>query len=866
MTGEPRTRDLRVEHHDEALGIGEAEPRVSWRIDAEPGWRQRRSQLRIERADGEVEIRSADSTESVLTPWPFGPLRSRERVLLQVRAAGDDGAWTAWSAALPVEAGLLDPGDWTAAAVAPAWHEDTAVDNPPPLLRRSFDLPGEVAAARLYVTAHGLYEVEINGERVGREALAPGWTVYGERLRYATYDVTAALRSGGNVIGAWLADGWYRGRYGFDGGTRNLYGDRLALLAQLEVTFADGSTTSVVTDGSWLAALGPIRLASLYDGEHYDATMERPGWSGGAGRFDPEGWTPVEVVARDPRTLVAPDGPPVRATEELVPVSVLAQDDGRLLIDFGQNIAGRLRLTVRGPRGRVVRIRHAEVLQEGRIYTRPLRDAAATDEYVLRGGAEETWEPHFTVHGFRYAEVEGWTGDDPAASIRAVVHHSDFARTGWFECSDERVNRLHENVVWSMRGNMVDIPTDCPQRDERLGWTGDIQVFAPTASFLFDCSGFLTSWLKDLAVEQLSDGTVPWYVPVIPGGDWWTPIRPGAVWGDVAVLTPWTLWERFADREVLARQYDSAKAWVDLVDRLSDEHLWRSGRQLGDWLDPAAPPEDPAAARTDRHLVATAYAAWSARRLADTAVVLGRAEDAEHYGALSEAVADAFRKEYVLPEGRLTSDAPTAYALAIVFGLVVGEDRAAAGDRLAELMAEAGHTVATGFAGTPVVSEALSATGHGEDAYALLLQEACPSWLYAVAMGATTIWERWDSMLRDGTVNPGGMTSFNHYALGAVADWLHRRVAGLEAVEPGYRRVRFRPEPGGGLTWAAARHRSAYGETSVSWRIEGDDDLSVEVTVPTGATGEVHLPGGEVVEVLPGSHRFVRPVRRPGAR
>lgn len=848
------------EHLPNPLGIGTSTPRITWKTRAEPGWAQVAYQLSVTTAEGNWMSERFDSPESVLLPWPAAPLASRERAEVCVRVWGaTDAEPSEWSPASAVETGLLSAGDWVATAIAPGWEEDPESDRRPPLLRHSFFLNRPVASARLYVTAHGLYEMEINGSRVGDDALSPGWTVYGQRLRYYTYDVTDQLAEGENAIGAWLGDGWFRGRIGFHGGHANLYGDKVALLAQLHVTCDDGSTTVIATDESWKASLGPVLFSSLYKGERYDARELPAGWSQAG--FNDAGWQPVVGVDRNPATLVAPEGPPVRCTGELRPVSVWTSPSGKSLLDFGQNLVGRLQITVNGEAGSTVTIRHAEVLQDGELCTRPLRGADATDTYTLAGGGRETWEPRFTLHGFRYAEIDGWTGGDIGGNVVAHVYHTDMERTGWFECSDPDLNRLHDNVLWSMKGNFVDIPTDCPQRDERLGWTGDIQVFAPTASFLYDCSGMLSSWLKDVAAEQMPDGTVPWYVPVIPGGSHWTPIRPGAVWGDVAVLTPWTLYERFNDRQVLAEQYESAKAWVDLLDRLSGPgHLWNTGFQLGDWLDPTAPPEDPTQAMTDGHLVATAYFAWSARHLAKTASVLGKSDDELHYLGLSQAVAEAFAKEYIQPDGRMSSDAQTAYALAIVFALFPDEERRQrAGQRLAELVGEGGNRIGTGFAGTPVISDALTAVGAVNSAYDLLLEKECPSWLYAVRQGGTTIWERWDSMLADGRINPGEMTSFNHYALGAVADWMHRVVAGISPLEPGYRRILFRPQPGGGLSFASARHETPYGMASISWRSTGVGH-SVTIEVPTGASARVELPGQEPREV--GSGRFEYTVTR----
>jgi alpha-L-rhamnosidase len=848
---------VRFEHHyDEAIGIGVAAPRISWQTTAEPGFVQAGYELEFDRADGTHSTGRVESNEQVLVAWPVAPLASRERVGVRVRVYGSDGVPSAFSETGFVEAGLLEAGDWVAKAAGPAWEEDPDTDRRPPLVRREFAVIAPVRRARLYVSAHGVHETEINGVRVGDDILSPGWTVYGERLRYYTHDVTDLLAEGQNAIGAWLGDGWYRGRMGFNGGYRNLYGADVSLIAQLEVEYEDGRVDTVATDESWSASFGPILESGLYDGETYDARAEQQGWSSPG--FDASGWAPVAITERDASTLVAPEGPPVRCTEELAPVEVTRSASGAYILDFGQNLVGRLSLVVDGPAGATITLRHAEVLQDGELYTRPLRLAASTDTLVLDGSGERRWEPRFTIHGFRFAEVSGWPGELAAGAVVAKVYHSDLERTGWFESSDPLVNRLHENVRWSMRGNFVDIPTDCPQRDERLGWTGDLQVFAPTATFLYDVSGMLGSWLKDVAVEQLPDGTVPWYVPVIPGGDSWTPIDPGAVWGDVAVLTPWTLYERFGDTGILEQQYESAKAWVDLADRLAgDDHLWNEGKQLGDWLDPAAPPEDPAAALTDRYLVATAYFAWSTRRLAETARVIGRDADAEHYEALAAAVREAFIAEYFEETGRMTSDAQTAYALAIQFGLIPDDTERAtvARARVGELVHAAGNRIATGFAGTPVISDALTTAGTVEIAYDLLLERECPSWLYTVLQGGTTIWERWDSQRPDGSINPGEMTSFNHYALGAVADWMHRVVAGIAPASAGYREILVKPQPGGGLASASARHLTPYGELSIAWMLDAGS-LTVDLVVPTGSTARVELPGREPFAVASGVHRF----------
>jgi alpha-L-rhamnosidase len=857
--------DVRFEHLREPLGVGLARPRLSWIIEtALREWRQSGYEIEAYGPEGQLHGQTGrvSSDQSVLVDWPFAPLASRTRLWIRVRVWGDDGLPSAWSRLYPIEAGLLAASDWTARFVTPDWDEDTTCPQPAPLLRHEFTVRPDFTHARLYITALGVYEAQLNGNAVGDHVLAPGWTSYHHRLCYQTFDVTELLQEGRNTIGAILGDGWYRGRLGFNGGRRNIYGDRLALLAQLEIHYADGTTERIVTDETWHAAQGPIRASDLYDGETYDARLERPGWS--APGYDDSDWAGVRVLEQDPSRLVAPSGPPVRRIEVIAPVAITPSPSGRTIIDFGQNLVGRLRITVSGPRGQTITFRHAEVLENGELCVRPLRTALATDHYILRGEGIEHWEPRFTFHGFRYAEVTGWPDELRAENVQAVVCHSDMERTGWFECSDPLINRLHENVVWSMRGNFLSIPTDCPQRDERLGWTGDIQVFAPTACFLYNTAGFLTSWLADLAAEQAATGGVPFIVPQVMD----RPPIPAAAWGDAAVIVPWVLYQRYGDVSVLATQFESMRAWVDLVARTAGEsYLWSQGFQFGDWLDPTAPPDRPAAARTDPYVIATAYFAHSAELVGHAAAILGRAEEADRYWQLAAHVRTAFNAEYVTPAGRLMSDAETAYALALQFALLpTAEQRDHAGKRLAALVRKSGYHISTGFVGTPLICDALCSVGEYDAAFRLLTERECPSWLYPVTMGATTIWERWDSLRPDGSVNPGEMTSFNHYALGAVADWLHRTVGGLAPAEPGYRHLTVQPHPGGGLTFARARHRTPYGIAESAWHIKGEQ-IEVEVVVPPNTTATVTLPGNDTapIEIGPGTHHWLYAYREPGS-
>jgi len=736
---------------------------------------------------------------------------------------------------------------------------DVDVDGAP-LLRGEVVLDeghGAVTAASLRLSALGVCEAWINGQPASADLLTPGWSSYEWRVRYAEHDVTA-LMAPTTVVGIALGNGWYRGRLGWDG-DQALYGDELAAFAELRISFADGHEQVWGTNTGWRSGPSATTANDLYGGQSIDARLRDDAWLRPG--FASDGWVGVHAVDGATALLEPYVGPPVRRQEDVTPVRIWESPAGRTLVDFGQNLVGWVRTSVQGEAGAVVTLRHAEVLEHDELGTRPLRSAAATDRFTLSGGAD-VFEPTLTFHGFRYVEVDGWPGGIDAlqsgGGLVAVVVSSDLHRTGRLETSDSRLNQLHGNTVWGMRGNFLDVPTDCPQRDERLGWTGDLSAFAPTASYLYDVKDFLRDWLRDLADEQRhADGVVPIVVPdvvkyfTLPEG---MP-RPGptAIWGDAAAWVPWALWEAYGDREVLAEQFDSMAAHARAVGAmLAPSGVWNTGFQFGDWLDPDAPPNDPGASKADRHVVATICAFRTATIVADSAGLLGRDAERDEFRALAARLRAGFEAEY-LTDGRILSDATTVYTLAIVFGILSEHDRERAGARLAELVAESGYRVSTGFAGTPFILDALTATGHVDDAYRLLLQTECPSWLYPITMGATTIWERWDSMLPDGSINPGDMTSFNHYAFGAVADWMHRRIGGIAPLEPGYARILVAPVPGGGLTWANASLDTSRGTVAVRWEI-ADETLRVEVTVPPGAEAVLRLPGASDEAVGTGIH------------
>ena len=723
-----------------------------------------------------------------------------------------------------------------------------------PLFRKQCSISrdhGAVTAATLNVSALGVVEPWINGQRVSGDLLTPGWTSYEWRLRYATYDVLHLIAPT-TVIGLALGNGWYRGRLGWTGRSA-IYGSELGTIAQLDLTFADGTTQTIVTDDTWTAGPSAVTANDLYDGQTIDARRQSDTWT--QPDFTADGWSGVHRLDFDHGLLSPYTSPQITRWQNLKPISITTSPSGKTLVDFGQNLVGWLRVQVTGPVGTEVTIRHAEVLEHGELGVRPLRSARATDTFILSGNAD-TFEPTFTFHGFRYAEITGWPGELQAEDLLAVAISSDLQATGTFRSSNALLNKFHDNVGWGMRGNFVDVPTDCPQRDERLGWTGDIAAFAPTAAFLYDVEPFLGEWLKNLALEQEHhDGIIAYVIPDplkyldSPGS--FPPTESTAVWSDAGVWVPWALYQAYGNAEILGTQFASMSAHVRRVESLlSPTGLWDTGFQFGDWLDPDAPPEDPAKAKADTGVVATACSYRSASLVAQAASILHRDAEFAEFTALAGRLRAAFNEHYV-ENGRIMSDCTTVYALAIFFGLLDPADQGAAGNRLAQLTEQAGYRISTGFAGTPFITDALTMTGHLDVAYKLLLEESCPSWLYPVTMGATTVWERWDSMLPDGSINPGQMTSFNHYALGAVADWLHRVVGGISALTPGYAELLIAPQPGGGLTEVETTLNTRHGRVAVHWSISGDG-LRVQTDIPEGVGGILRLPGQGDQPLKPG--------------
>ena len=827
---QPTVVRVTVDRRTDSRFVAHANPRLSWVTEApSPGWHQSAATIRLTR-NGVDSERTLVSSQSVDVAWPFDALHPRDAITVRARVRGTDGSESEWSDPVDLTAGFLDTDEWTA--------EFLSDGAGPSKFTGAFEVDSPVVRATLYATALGVFTADLNDQPASDDVLAPGWTSYRHRLTHETWDVTALVRPGGNTLALTVAGGWYTESYGFGDDHARYYGDTSSVAAQLHLDFADGSSRWVRTSGEWLASsTGPLVSSGIYAGEHVDSTRE---WSG---------WHAATVMA-DERVPRARTAPAVRRHESIPVRDVIVTPSGATVLDFGQNLVGRVRFTSRGRPGDVTTLHHAEVLEHGELALRPLRRAQAIDRYVHGTEAVEVWEPDFTFHGFRYVQVDGVTDVRPD-DFDAVVLHSDLRRTGGFTSSDPLLNRLHENVVWSMRGNMLALPTDCPQRDERLGWTGDVQVFAPTASFLYDCDAFLASWLDDLALEQTAAGGI---VPVvIPWVIDWQPTEVAA-WGDAATVVPSVLHDRFGDRSLLERQAGSMRDWADhLIARAGGTGLVEGGFQFGDWLDPTAPPEHPERAATSADLVASAWYIRSLDLVARADALLG--VNPSPYAAEAVRARAAFRARHLEPADRLSSDAPTAYALAIAFELIP-DATTALGRRLAELVRAADHRIATGFVGTPLLLDALTTTGHCDDAIELLLQRECPSWLYPVTMGATTVWERWDSMRPDGSINPGEMTSFNHYALGSVADWMHRHLAGLAPLQPGYRSLLIAPRVTARLDSAAAELETPYGFAASGWSRLSDGAIRVTCTVPTGTSAIVELPNGTTLNVEAGVHEW----------
>jgi alpha-L-rhamnosidase len=840
--------NLLTENLSNPVGIGVSQPRFTWQLVSEKR-NVEQTAYEVKVMDGMTVVWNSGrvmSDQSVHVIYDGSSLESGTRYNWKVRVWDNNGKASKWSTPATFQMGLLSPADWKAEWIEPGFLEDTVM-RPSPLMRRQFNLAKKVSQATVFITAHGLYEAWLNGTRVGDACLTPGWTSYNKRLQYQVFDVTSQLKTGDNALGVILGSGWYRGNIGFSGQI-NVYGKDIALLCQVDITYTDGTTESIVSDGIWKSSTGGIRYSEIYHGEIYDARMEKEGWTRPG--YDDSEWSGVKVALHSKDVLLSTQNEPVKRHETLAPLKILTTPKGEQVIDFGQNLVGRIRMKVSGKSGEKVVLSHAEVLDKaGNFYIENLRSAKAQDTYILKGEGEEIYEPLFTWHGFRYLKVEGYPGELKPENFTAVVLYSDMQPTGTFVTSDSLVNQLQHNIQWGQKGNFLDVPTDCPQRDERLGWSGDAQVFSRTASFNMNVNSFFAKWLKDLEADQV-DGKVPHVIPNVLGA--------GSVnstgWADVATIVPWNMYLNYGDRQLLQQQYGSMKAYVESIRKTAVNDLWNSGFHYGDWL--FYKPDDDVlgrAAVTDCYLIAQCFYANSVQLLINAANVLGKRDEASEYSILLDRIKRAFINEYMTANGRLVSGTQTAYVLALNFNMLPEDLRDQAAKRLADNVAAYGNHLTTGFLGTPYLCHVLSRFGYTDLAYTLLLQKTYPSWLYPVTMGATTIWERWDGQKPDSTFQAPGMNSFNHYAYGAIGDWMYRVMAGIDTYEDGvgYKHSMIKPHIGGGFTSVAASLETYYGKLSCAWQVKGSD-LTMDIEIPANTTATVFVPADNEADILEG--------------
>ncbi len=837
--------NLLIENKSNPISLDVLAPRLSWQLVSEKR-NTAQTAYEIKISSGKKNIWNSGiqkSNQSVQVVYTGPALESNTSYQWQVRVWDQTNTASEFSSLANFTMGMLKQTDWKAQWIEPSVEEDSTL-RPSPLFRKTFTTNKKIVSATAYITAHGIYEAHINGQRIGDAYLTPGWTSYNKRLQYQAYDVTNMFTKGKNAIGVAVGSGWYRGSLVSEK-NRNIYGKDIAVLLQINIVYSDGSKESIVTNDSWKSSTGAIRYSEIYNGETVDARLEKKGWT--LADYDDKDWAAVKVATHSLATLVATENEPVKKQEVFHPVKIFTTPKGERVIDFGQNLVGWVTLKATGKAGDKITLLHAEVLDKyGNFYTENLRSAKCKNEYILKGGEVEFFEPHFTWQGFRYVKIEGYPGEIKAENFSAVALYSNMPSTGSFTTSNPLINQLQHNIQWGQNGNFLDVPTDCPQRDERLGWTGDAQVFSRTASFNRNVNNFFSKWVKDIAADQFANGSVPHIIPNVLGDG-----AGSAGWADVSTIVPWNIYLAYGDKRLLEQQYNSMKAWVGYMTNQSKNGLWNTGSHFGDWLS-FFQDNDVAgkAAITDKYLIAQCFYAFSTQLVINAATVLGKNADIKTYSELLQIIKTAFLKEYVSPNGRLVSGTQTAYTLALHFDMLPENLREQAVERLVGEIKKYNTHLNTGFLGTPYLCHVLSRFGKTDIAYKLLLQEKYPSWLYPVKMGATTIWERWNGIRPDSSFEPASMNSFNHYAYGAIGDWMYRVMVGIDTYEDGvgYQHIKIQPHIGGNFSFASASLKTYYGTVSSGWKITANG-LELQATIPNNTKATVYIPAKSVANI-----------------
>jgi alpha-L-rhamnosidase len=856
---------LRCEYLVDPLAVDTREPRLSWTVEsAARGAKQTAYQILVADTASHLAANKGNlwdtgkvsSNQTIQVAYQGKPLHSRQECFWKVRLWDGSDKPSVWSKAARWTMGLLEATDWSA-----QWVGDKlpSVENvSATMLRRDFKLAAKARRAIIYASALGVYELRINGQRVSDQLLAPEFTDYHTRTQYQAYDVTSLLRPGANAIGALLGDGWYAGGIGLAQALvkkpRNIYGNHPRLIAQMEIELGDGKTERIVTDNRWRTTReGAIRSSDILNGEEYDARREMPGWD--RPNFDDKSWQAADVAAQVNTKLEAQPNEPIRVTQEIKPVSMNEPKPGVYVFDMGQNMVGWCRLQTQGKAGTTVTLRHAEILSpDGTIYTDNLRIAKQTDTYTLRGTGLETFEPHFTYHGFRFVEVTGLQERPQLAAITGRVFHSAMRETASFETSDPMLNKLWQNVLWTQRSNMHSIPTDCPQRDERMGWMGDIQIFVGTGIFNMDMAAFFTKWMKDVRDAQATDGRFADFSPQPFDKD--KRFTGVAGWGDAGIVVPWRVWQLYGDKRQLAENFESSKRWIEFIRTNNPELLWKNkrGNDYGDWLNSDTfiyegfPRKG---GQVPKEIFATMMFAYATDLLSRMAAVLGKGDEAKQYAALFTDIKAAFNKAYVSADGHIQGDTQAGYALALHFDLLPESLRPLAFKHLLDGIARYNGHMSTGFHSTYRMMLELTRAGHSDVAYNLINTRSFPSWGYSIENGATTIWERWDGYVKGRGFQDKGMNSFNHYAIGAVGEWMARVILGInnDDAHPAYEHFFLRPSPGGGLKWAKGHYDSIRGRIESSWSVAAGS-LKFDVTIPANTTATIYLPAKGSASVM----------------